>query len=554
MSDTDSVATFLEPYYSGFHSALVDVQIGEFGVAEQRPATWVEVQVGARAREVAVKFADGTTDSMVPARGIAVLAHSGEAATALGGGGRSRLVVTGAGGVVLARYSIGVGNPVAEAPLPDSLPPSTGRSRPSDPAAATAAVDRALHNALSCDEPPVAQSGYVVDGGAYELQGGAGGSGLSQGDVETAVKVVFDSATTATVQYEIASPGSGAGSSGLRYATAQAIAGTWLVSLSSVAPGLQVAPADQDGTVAVAPGGPLEVDTEPGGVAVATYRAQRSEPQGQSDCFGTCTPYDPSPSCVPTGGLVEEISTPGAVGVESEPLFGNDPGPVIGIGMNIVGEAEGSDATAIGAEVASDVSEVEVVTRSGTETLRPTYGHVESVFAGAPSQTIGSPGASLVAVGSSGSTLETVPLTVDASEPAAASSLPTALPSPGTPPRDQRAATDAIDRVFTTVFDCADSPLVRSSEIQDDGMFSNPLEQLYDGPYTSLVESVYATVGDVVFVNPDLADVSYTIRFRSDSTLSFPLIGSAALVDGTWRVSYATLCAAVALGGVSCSS
>jgi hypothetical protein len=103
------------------------------------------------------------------------------------------------------------------------------------------------------------------------------------------------------------------------------------------------------------------------------------------------------------------------------------------------------------------------------------------------------------------------------------------------------------------VFDCANSPLVRSDEIQDNGMFANPLEQLYVGPYTNLVESVYATVGQVVFVDPELADVSYTIRFH-DSSLTFDMIGSAVVVDGSWRVSYATLCAAVSLGGVSCSS
>ena len=84
-------------------------------------------------------------------------------------------------------------------------------------------------------------------------------------------------------------------------------------------------------------------------------------------------------------------------------------------------------------------------------------------------------------------------------------------------------------------------------------MFANPLEQLYAGPYTDLVESVYANVNDVVFVNPQLADVSYTIKFHG-SSLTFDMIGSAVVVDGSWRVSYATLCAAVSLGGVSCSS
>jgi hypothetical protein len=128
------------------------------------------------------------------------------------------------------------------------------------------------------------------------------------------------------------------------------------------------------------------------------------------------------------------------------------------------------------------------------------------------------------------------------------------LPSPGTPPTDPAAATAAIDGVFTAVFQCADTPLLRSQDIQDNGMFANPVEQLYQGPYTSLVESVYATVNQVVFVDPTLADVSYTISFHNDPTLNFTMLGTAVVVDGEWRVSYATLCAAVSLGGVSCST
>jgi hypothetical protein len=143
---------------------------------------------------------------------------------------------------------------------------------------------------------------------------------------------------------------------------------------------------------------------------------------------------------------------------------------------------------------------------------------------------------------------------VDANEPAPASSLPRSLPSSGTPPSDPAAARAEIEDVFETVFSCANSPLVRSGDIQDNGMFANPLEQLYLGPYTNLVESVYATVERVVFVDPTLADVSYTIRFHDDPTLTFGMIGTAVSVDGGWRVSYATLCAAVQLGGVSCSS
>jgi hypothetical protein len=188
--------------------------------------------------------------------------------------------------------------------------------------------------------------------------------------------------------------------------------------------------------------------------------------------------------------------------------------------------------------------------------LTPVDGVVDVVLAGAPASSIGGAGGSLSAIDSAGQTVGSEPFSVDASEPAPASSLPTSLPSPssGTAPPNPAQAMAQIDQAFETVFDCANSPFVRSSAIEDNGLFANPLEQLYLGPYTSLVESVYATIDDVVFVNPTQADVSYTLRFHDDASLSFDLIGTAVVVDGTWRVSYATLCAAVALGGTSCSS
>jgi hypothetical protein len=190
---------------------------------------------------------------------------------------------------------------------------------------------------------------------------------------------------------------------------------------------------------------------------------------------------------------------------------------------------------------------------TGTQSFTPVHGEVDAVLDGAPSSAFGATGGSVVALGASGAAIASVPLHVDSAEPAPASSLPTSLPATGTSPADPAAATEAIDQAFQTVFSCANSPIVRSGEIQDNGMFANPLEQLYLGPYTSLVESVYATVSQVVFVSPTLADVSYTIAFH-DSTLTFDMIGSAVVADGTWRVSYATLCAAVSLGGASCSS
>lgn len=415
------------------------------------------------------------------------------------------------------------------------------------------AVSRALDTALSCSEPPVAQAQAVYGGGAYEELGGAGSSGLALGDRIAVETVTFTTKTSAVIRYHVATPG--AATPQTLYADATLVRGNWLLSLGSVAPGLQIAPANQDGDVAVAPGGPLFVHSGPGGVAIAVYRAEASGATGSaSGCDGQACVGAPDPQCVATGGTVEEITTSGAVGIESGPLFGNYTTPLISIALTIVGEAEGAPATVVGTEVGPGVTSVDLIVLGHAQAFTPVDGVVDAVLAGAPSVAIGPTGGSLDAVDASGATVANVPLAVDASEPAPASTLPGSLPAPGTPPSDPAAATAAIDNVFETVFSCASSPLVRADDIQDNGMFANPLEQLYLGGYTNLVESVYSTVNQVVFVDPTLADVSYTIRFHDDPTLTFDMIGTSVAMNGAWRVSYATLCGAVALGGVSCSS
>jgi hypothetical protein len=101
---------------------------------------------------------------------------------------------------------------------------------------------------------------------------------MSSGDRIVVDKVVFSSSTDAAVRFHVYSPGRSDPQS--LYADAALVHGAWLVSLDSVAPGLQVAPPSQDGDVSVAPGGPLFVHIAGRGVAIAVYRAERSSPAG----------------------------------------------------------------------------------------------------------------------------------------------------------------------------------------------------------------------------------------------------------------------------------
>jgi hypothetical protein len=150
--------------------------------------------------------------------------------------------------------------------------------------------------------------------------------------------------------------------------------------------------------------------------------------------------------------------------------------------------------------------------------------------------------------------LATVALPVDSAPPAGPASLPNALRAPGASPADPSAATRAITQAFEAVFDCSTPPIERVAHIHDGSLVVGALEQLDTGPYEALASSVYVVVNQIVFENPTLADVSFTLRFHSDAQLTFPMIGRALVVDGGWRVSYSTVCAAIQLGLGNCQT
>jgi len=548
VSDVAAVGTVSEPLFSGATGALVDVQVGEIGSAEGAPATWVLAQVGQGAATVEVQFADGTVDqAAVPAWGVVVLGHKGAPGASLGNGSVAAIDVLGADGKVLAGYGLGTETSAPTgAGAPTALPPP-GSVQPADLSAATQAVIHAVDTALGCSASPLERMQVVAGGDVLETLPAYAGSAVVNVD-----KVVFTSATAAVVEYHLNS-GQGGQAVGPLYAdaTMNASGGSWQLSLSSVAPEIQVTPANQVGNVTVAPGGPLFVKSWTGGTAVAVYKAL---PGSQSASgYGTG-----DAACLPGGGVVEEVTTPGAVGVLTAALFPGYTSALISAAVSTVGSAEGSPATVVAVEVGSQVSSVAVTSSAGTVQEAPVGGYATVVLAGDPSSALGSAGSQLQVSDSAATVLATVSLQVDASAPAGPSSLPTTLPTPGAVPAlqpvDPQAATQAIDQAFSAVFDCATPPISRVQQIQDGSLVAGALEQLDTGPYEALASSSYVDVNQVVFESPTLADVAYTLRFHSDAGLTFPMVGQALVVAGSWRVSYATICAAVQLGLGNCQT
>ncbi|MGD0378824.1 MAG: hypothetical protein ABSC30_02450 [Acidimicrobiales bacterium] len=545
VSDVAAVGTATEPLFQGATGALVDVEVGEIGDAEGAPATWVLAQAGSGAATVEVQFADGTVDrAAVPSSGVVVLGHKGTAADALGSGPEAAINVLGADGSVLAAYGLGTESSVPAGGQGPTALPAPGAVQPADPAAASDAVTRAVVRALGCKASPLQRLQYVAGGDVLETVPTFGGSATVNVD-----KVVFTSATTAVVEYQL-NAGQQGEATGPLYAAVTLTGSGWQLSLASVAPEIQVTPANQVGNVTVAPGGPLFVKQWPGGTAVAVYSAVPGSDQSSAG-YGAG-----EPACTPEGGVVEEITTPHAVDVLTSALFPTYATPLIGAAVSTVGSAEGSPATVVGVEVGATVTSVSVTGSAGTVQESPVHGEAVIVLAGAPSTTLDAAGSELQVSDASGRALGTVSLQVDAAAPSGPSSLPTTLPAAGqgAAPGDAAAATQAITQAFEAVFDCATAPIQRVEEIQDGSLVAGALEELDTGPYEALASSTYVDVNQVVFESPTLADVSYVLRFHSDAGLTFPMIGQAVVVAGNWRVSYGTICAAVQLGLGNCQT
>ena len=160
-------------------------------------------------------------------------------------------------------------------------------------------------------------------------------------------------------------------------------------------------------------------------------------------------------ACTPAGGVVEEVTTPGAVGVLSAALFPNYTTPLIGAAVSTVGSAEGAPATVVGVEVGPQATSVSVTGSGAPVTEAPVNGEAVIVLAGAPSSVLGAAGSELAVSDTTGTALATVPLQVEATAPAGPSSLPGVLPAAGPGPVDPAAATQAITQAFEAVFDCA---------------------------------------------------------------------------------------------------
>jgi hypothetical protein len=120
----------------------------------------------------------------------------------------------------------------------------------------------------------------------------------------------------------------------------------------------------------------------------------------------------------------------------------------------------------------------------------------------------------------------------------------------GPPPADPAAAEADIARAFATVYGGPRNPDVKRQRIDVFDGLDGVAAEAYRRGHGEQLESTRAAVERVSFDRPDHAWVVYQLG-AGDTTVGFRK-GEAVLVDGTWKVTRATVCRDLGLTGVTC--
>jgi hypothetical protein len=230
--------------------------------------------------------------------------------------------------------------------------------------------------------------------------------------------------------------------------------------------------------------------------------------------------------------------------------------PLIALGGGEFGTVEGSPTLYVLAAVAPGVTEVRATFGAGgVDDMRPVDGVV--VLAHAAPGTSGSAGTGirLEAIAPDGSVLATTKADTGSGTRVAANCLtpPPELPPPGPQPADPTVARAAIAKAYAVLdANAALDPDAKLAYIQGGEGIRSTLDEAGRRSNVSIqYPHVAWVVREVVFTSPTRASVRYDIA-NPDQVLLADQIGEAVLDNGTWKVTRATVCAVLALGGTPC--
>ncbi|MGZ4717061.1 MAG: hypothetical protein ACXWCB_10255, partial [Acidimicrobiales bacterium] len=116
----------------------------------------------------------------------------------------------------------------------------------------------------------------------------------------------------------------------------------------------------------------------------------------------------------------------------------------------------------------------------------------------------------------------------------------------GTPPADPAAAEAAVRAAAATVYDPS-AGAARLDAIDDPRGVAEANAEVLAGPYAESAATTTVTIGEVSFDRPDHAWFHYVLSAGFGTRT-----GEAVLIDGRWRIARSTVCADLALAGVTC--
>lgn len=131
---------------------------------------------------------------------------------------------------------------------------------------------------------------------------------------------------------------------------------------------------------------------------------------------------------------------------------------------------------------------------------------------------------------------------------------PRALPDPGAEqPADPAGAEGAVRATWASVFNLDRADDVALALVDDPDGVDVALERMRQGPFwPDTVAAASVVLDDMVFAGPTTAYVGYHVEVAGIGSVFDDRFGELRLVDGTWKVTRATVCEVLALGGGTC--
>jgi hypothetical protein len=210
ISDAEAVTVASGALYGAPHTTTV-VGSGEWGLSEGAPAAWVIVAVPSSVDLVVASFGDGTSDSMAPIDGLAVLAARVASESASSAGlVRGTVAAFDANGSEVGSAPMAGGNLEVPPNCRPGVPASPTLPKPgAQPAHVTSArkAVRKAFDTLYSDVPDSVKFVYLQGGDAQVGKAGAAAAGttpqVAAKSVPVVKGVVFTTKARAAVLYEI---------------------------------------------------------------------------------------------------------------------------------------------------------------------------------------------------------------------------------------------------------------------------------------------------------------------------------------------------------------